>query len=564
MTAVLAPPPQPVRPAPPAPPGPQVLRTAPGRSGPRAALVRYWPTVLAVVAFAVYVGAGCYMLYSVHYEIGDALSRSEDARAVLFSRDPHLAAWGFVWFPGPVVAELPFMLLASPLNHAALAGPLSTAACGAVTVLVLVRLFRRLGLSEPVVAGLTLTYCLNPVIIFYCSNGMSEASFYLAAAVSLLGVIWWYQEGGPLPLILTSMGLAASMAIRYEAIGFVPLMAALTAFRERGWARRAKVAALVALPGAFVFAMWTLANWLIMGSPFFWYQGQSAEGTSPANAWWLPVHRTFINGVIYAARYSWAFVPALVVVLPVLAVIVLFRARLSRGRRFWELATIVVPAAVFPGQVALLIFVGKTWGDPRYFASLTIFASVTLGFAAREAVTTHRLGRTAKRALCTVLVGLGVVNAVSGTRNDLNPKTTPVEGESIAFRPAFGLSRPATTNGNRFTPPIVLWHRFDAYIDPYLAKGQLIMVDTEGAFPAPLFSRYPGQWVIPSDRDFQSLAENFSGQFQWLLQTPALATTSGAEVAEALSSTTDGHWRKAKNFGARVGELYHWVPDQFQ
>ena len=73
----------------------------------------------------------------------------------------------------------------------------------------------------------------------------------------------------------------------------------------------------------------------------------------------------------------------------------------------------------------------------------------------------------------------------------------------------------------------MLWHRFDAYIDPYLAKGQLIMVDTEGAFPAPLFSRYPGQWVIPSDRDFQSLAENFSGQFQWLLQTPAASHNFG-------------------------------------
>ena len=37
---------------------------------------------------------------------------------------------GFSWFPGPVVLELPFMLLASPLDHAALAGPLSTATCG--------------------------------------------------------------------------------------------------------------------------------------------------------------------------------------------------------------------------------------------------------------------------------------------------------------------------------------------------------------------------------------------------------------------------------------------------
>ena len=270
------------------------------------------------MALGIYVAAGCFMLFSVHYEIGDALSRSEDAREVLFSRDPHLAAWGFVWFPLPVVLQLPFMAVMSPLNQAALSGPLSTAACGAVTVLVLVKLFRRLGLSEPVVAGLTITYCLNPVIIFYCGNGMSEASFYLAASVFLLGIVAWFQEGGSLSLILVSMGLAASMAIREEALALVPLVAALVAFRERSWARRAKVATLVALPGVFVFGLWTFANWLIMGNPLFWYDGLSTEATPPGSASWLPAHKSLATGVVYAARYTWAFVPALVIVLPLL------------------------------------------------------------------------------------------------------------------------------------------------------------------------------------------------------------------------------------------------------
>lgn len=509
--------------------------------------------MLAVVAFGIYIAAGCFMFYSVHYEIGDALSRSEDARAVLFSRDPHLAAWGFVWFPGPVVLELPFMLFTSPLNQAALAGPLSTAACGAFTVPVMVRLFRRLGLSEPMVAGLTLTYCLNPVIIFYCANGMSEASFYLAAAVFLLGTVWWYQEGGPRSLILISMGLAAAMTIRYEALGLVPLAAVLVAFRERSWARRAKVATLVALPGVFVFALWTFASWLIMGNALFWYQGQSKEAVPPPNAAWLPVHRTLLSGIAYAADYSWAFVPALFVILPVLLLVVLLRRR-----RFWEMAAIVGPAAVFPGQVALLIPAGKTWGDPRYFATLTIFATVTLGFAAREVASARGLDPTARRAICLALVCLAALDAVSGTLNDINPKRSAVESEYIAFRAVFGLF------GNGFQgwkqPPIVAWQHFDNYIDPYLAKGQLIMVNTETAFPAPLFSRYPKQWVIPSDQDFLSLAENFSGQFQWLLTTPQLTSALAIEIGQALSSTNGGHWRQVRNFGAVIGDLYRWVP----
>jgi hypothetical protein len=490
------------------------------------------------------------MLYSVHYAIGDALSRSEDARAVLFSRDPHLAAWGFVWFPGPVVLQLPFMAIVSPLNQAALAGPLSTATCGALTVLVMVKLFRRLGLSEPMVAALTVAYCLNPVVIFYCANGMSEASFYLAASITLLGVVWWYQEGGSRPLILVSMGLAASMTIREEALALVPLTAALVAFGERAWLRRAKVAALVALPGVFVFGLWTFANLLIMGNPLFWYQGLSVEAVPPGNASWLPAHKTIVTGVTYAARYTWAFVPALLVVLPVLFIVIW-----ARRRQLWVLATIVVPAAVFPGQVALLMSQGKTWGDPRYFASVTIFATVVLGLAAREVATAKSLSPWLRRAMSVALVCLAAWDAASATRNDINPKTTPVESESVAFRAALGLPQPR----NAFQPPIVAWRYFDAYIDPHLARGQLIMVDTSTAFPAVLFSAHPGQWVIPSDRDFQALAENFAGQFQWLLKTPSSITTSAStEITQALSSTEGGRWRVAKRFAANIGVLYRW------
>jgi hypothetical protein len=180
-----------------------------------------------------------------------------------------------------------------------------------------------------------------------------------------------------------------------------------------------------------------------------------------------------------------------------------------------------------------------------------------LGFAAREVATARGLGPGARRALSLALVCLAALDAASATRNDINPKTTPVESESVAFRAAFGLPRP----GDTFEPPIVAWRSFDAYMGPRLAKGQLIMVDTESAFPAVLFSRYPDQWVIPSDSDFQALAENFTGQFQWLLQTPSSITTSASiDIDQALSSTEGGHWRVVKRFGARIGVLYHWQP----
>jgi hypothetical protein len=166
----------------------------------------------------------------------------------------------------------------------------------------------------------------------------------------------------------------------------------------------------------------------------------------------------------------------------------------------------------------------------------------------------------AKRALCVALVGLGALDAVSGTRNDANPNRTLVEGESAVFRAAMGLSLPG---GKCQQCGLVAWQDFDNYVGPYLSRGQMIIVDTGVDFDAPLFSTYPRQWVIPSDQDFQGLAENFSGQFQWLLLTPSAKTTSQTpEMYQALASSDGGHWKPARYFGSAIGQLYRWVPSR--
>src|SRR3982074_579514 len=57
-------------------------------------------------ALAGSLAAATYLVFGVHVVIGDALSRVANAQYVLFSRDPHLAAIGFVWNPLPSLVEL--------------------------------------------------------------------------------------------------------------------------------------------------------------------------------------------------------------------------------------------------------------------------------------------------------------------------------------------------------------------------------------------------------------------------------------------------------------------------
>ncbi|HEX7225338.1 MAG TPA: hypothetical protein VF367_07150, partial [Candidatus Limnocylindria bacterium] len=66
----------------------------------RIRLPRLTPDIVVLVALlALYLTAGVLVTLVHHGLPGDAWSRVGNAYYVLFSRDPHLAAMGFVWNP---------------------------------------------------------------------------------------------------------------------------------------------------------------------------------------------------------------------------------------------------------------------------------------------------------------------------------------------------------------------------------------------------------------------------------------------------------------------------------
>src|SRR5690348_959004 len=52
---------------------------------------------------------GAYLVFVEHVIVGDAAARVAQAWYVIGSRDPHLAAIGFVWNPLPSVAAIPLV-----------------------------------------------------------------------------------------------------------------------------------------------------------------------------------------------------------------------------------------------------------------------------------------------------------------------------------------------------------------------------------------------------------------------------------------------------------------------
>src|SRR5690349_4617983 len=70
--------------------------------------LRHENTILFVISFGISMTLAMYMR-SLDVFFIDSLSRTANAFYVLFSRDPHLAAVGFVWNPLPSLIQLPLL-----------------------------------------------------------------------------------------------------------------------------------------------------------------------------------------------------------------------------------------------------------------------------------------------------------------------------------------------------------------------------------------------------------------------------------------------------------------------
>ncbi|MCL5958938.1 MAG: hypothetical protein M1358_06385 [Chloroflexi bacterium] len=112
----------------------------------RGARRRLEPWFIFGVGFLVYAFLGWAGAYLVQTYNWDGLSRIAQAHGVLFSRDPHLAAAGFVWPPLPVLTDVPFVFLLKPLGLVLLAGPLMSALYSAFALVQLSEILRRFGL----------------------------------------------------------------------------------------------------------------------------------------------------------------------------------------------------------------------------------------------------------------------------------------------------------------------------------------------------------------------------------------------------------------------------------
>ncbi len=226
--------------------------------------------------FAAYFAA-LYLVLSLQFFYGDALSRSFHAYAVFFANEPKFANIGFVWPPFPTLLALPLTLI-KPLNLFGFSGNLLSAVFLGITSLFLNKIFMFFNISLFTRIALMLLFIFNPMMLFYGANGMSEMIGICFLVATLFYFLSYLKSGGIGYLIATSLATSLAVMTRYEMAALIPviiLLLVVIRINRSKWEGKNKKSLierdllLYGAPIAFTLALWVFANWAIMHNPFY-------------------------------------------------------------------------------------------------------------------------------------------------------------------------------------------------------------------------------------------------------------------------------------------------------
>ncbi len=507
----------------PFPDGNQLVSDVMKRESPDTGRVGRWAAF--VVPFAGYLVVGFLLALHFHSYSGDAQSRLANGFYVLFGRDPHLAAIGFVWNPLTSLIELPLILL-SPvfpaLIHEFLAANIMSALAMAGACYQLYRFFEDLDLGPPARWGLLACFALNPMIIYFGSNGLSEALFTFTLVASARHLCRWLRGGQLRSLVISGAWLGWAYMARNEAVGAACLatlvVLAMTYYRTDGPPRRRRQAAvtdavLFAAPVTVAFVGWALVSWIIVGQPF--EQLSSAYGT--ASQLQLIGSGAFLGATTIPARFRYVVVAAwsMAPFLPILAILAARKGWRSRDPLVLGVLSILGGVCAF--EVAAYSLGQIEWAY-RYVI-YTISLSVMLaGCLAAPALISIRGGLRSMPAPWTLVAGRRsfalrsapallalalLLPGVISTGQAMLYTSVDLADQQVLNWVIWPNSQAARANPER-----AKWGAIVAEArnldNLHLDEGGIMLDNFEPCMPQlVLSSSRPAQFTIPNDRDFK-------------------------------------------------------------
>jgi hypothetical protein len=504
------------------------------------------------MALAVYLSVGYWLQVRHGFILGDALSRVSAAQSVVFSRDPHLAAIGFIFTPLTAMLQIPAIVV-SPLwpamTERAFSATIVSAIFMAGGVVQILGMGTDRGLPRAYVLAIAALFALNPMILFYGANGMSEAPFIFFLSWAVRRLIMWMVDDDVHHLVAAG-GIAMGLAYltRYDAVACVAaagvLVGTTTYLRARPAPRFRRAVLdtlLVSAPGLAAFIGWAAVSWLITGEAFAQFTSQYGNASILAQSGQQTV--SFAGGLAFA-------LVCITLLAPTLAPLLLWTVTSRYGRPNWSM--MLPPLALYGAALAFQTYSyasGSTFPFLRFYivaipltACLAMLAVPDGVFVAatrrgkyapaRADQAPQSTGRRTWLPYLPVAAALAVAIPVTAWGMGL-PKYAPQEyalgavlvpdPDSISARKATERSIAASFSTER---------QVANYLEKLNLKDSSVITDTVYGFAVIAASDQPKTFVLPSDPDFVDLLNDPENHgVKYLLAVPP----TGRGISDALN-----------------------------
>jgi hypothetical protein len=496
---------QALRPAPPErqpTPPPSVADVAPL---PRP-ITRFWPGLLGLF----YLVTGSLFVHA-HVLIGDAISRTSTARMVVTGLDPHLGGIGFVWGPLPTFLEIPLVWLEGiwpAFVKDGYVGVVVSAVFAAWGAWHLFSLLRERSLSPRWCRGLTAAVVLNPLVIIFSGNGMSEAIYLCFLLAAIRHLSRYERTGAPSSLAAAGCWLGLDCLVRFEtlaaAAGAICFVLVVSTRRHperplRARARRAGVDALVVgFPVAFWFGFFIGISWWLTNTALAQYSslyGQSAQITG------LGLSTIASVRVPQVATELVALAPGALLVIP----LALYCSWRGRGSVFPVAAAVLGPALFFDIES---LSTGGLFNLLRYLILIIPLSVLALSTLAGQP---DRLRRVGAAGLAVAVVAASMVGTwmIMGDR--------ALASQEYAYRQAV-LGRPATDVSDLQMGGA---NAVTSWLDAQRTGRGSILIDTFDGFEVLLGTDHPDRFVIPADQNYeQVMGDPYANGARYLVVIP--------------------------------------------
>lgn len=458
------------------------------------------PKLLGAGASLAYVIVG--LVLSLRYGLlpRDAQSRVANAFYAIAGRTPHLASIGFVWNPLPSILEIPLVAFRGiwpALTQDAIAGVIVSAVSGGIAVAYVYKTVILLGIQRAWSIALTVIFALNPLIMFYAANGMSDMMFLSAMLGAGYSAIRYTKYRNVRAIVAAGVWLAIGFGYRYEgavyAVTLVLVLVPLT-LTAKGNSERRDASALVLLgvPLTYVGGLWVLVNWVIMGNPLYFLNSPYSNAAQTKTG-------AYANTALTAAYHDplasiWFAVEHLVIYPPVVVMLFLVVWWLLRGTMTPFVWVVMALGVADPLVQVVSAFVGASSGQERYFL-FYVPLGVLLGASAVVR------SRRSWRLVVVGALALGNVGTIVASSN------TILGG---------GVSQilPAIASGSHARASLA-----SAPMNFYLSSHRhaVVLVDTFEGWAIVLGSSHPSQFLTTNDPQFAAVLSHPVGHVNAIL-----------------------------------------------